>query len=91
MPAASNIGLSNSIGLRGRTGHETDICHISKTTHPILTKFAPFLISSLYEKKVTCEIISNSFECNHGNRIIAYIWLEVNVRISDNTSGCAMK
>ena len=27
-------------GLRGRTGHETDICHISKTTHPILTKFA---------------------------------------------------
>ena len=48
------------------------VCHISKTTHPILTKFA-----ASYEKKVTCEIISNSFECNHGNRIIAYIWLKV--------------
>ena len=28
--------------LRGRTGHETDICHICKTTHPILTKFAAY-------------------------------------------------
>ena len=28
--------------LRGRTGHETDICHISKTTHPILTKFTAY-------------------------------------------------
>ena len=28
--------------LRGRTGHETDICHICKTTHPILTKFATY-------------------------------------------------
>ena len=30
--------------LRGCTGHETDICHICKTTHPILTKFAAYLL-----------------------------------------------
>ena len=64
-------------------------------------------LSSLYEKKVRCEIISNSFECNHGNRIIAYIFLKVilcsrtknliNVcpsflaGLTDITSSCAIK
>ena len=32
---------------------------------------------SMHGSVLTCEIISNSFECNHGNRIIAYILRKV--------------
>ena len=41
-PAVADFGFSITIVLRGRTGHETDICHICITAPPILTKFAAY-------------------------------------------------
>ena len=40
------------------------ISHISKTPSPILTKF------TVYNKKVTCDTVSNLYDCNHGNMIL---------------------
>ena len=44
-------------------GHEMGICHISKTTGPILKFFI------VYEKMVTCDMISNFYDRNRSNRL----------------------
>ena len=49
-----------SFSLKGRTGHEMGICHISKTTGPVYYVF---------EKKVTCDMVNNFYDYNHGNLI----------------------
>ena len=50
------------------------ICHISKRTRLILTKFTVYLY--MYEKKVVCHIISNFHDCDYGNPVPAYMRLK---------------
>ena len=52
--------------LRGRSGHEMGFSHICKTTGLIF--LAEFTVLFVYEK-VTHDMISNLFDCNHSNLI----------------------
>ena len=58
--------------------HEIPIycqCYIFHISDPIFTKFTVYNI--MYENKVTCDIISNFYDCKYVNPILAYTHLNV--------------
>ncbi len=75
----ADFGFSITIVLRGRTGHETDICHISKTTHPILIKFAAYPLC-----------MKRYFVQSHTKNVI-HVCPSFLAGLTDNTSSCAIK